>query len=434
MKKFEDGFLFGAATSAHQTEGNNIHSDYWLMENMKYTDFNEKSGLAVDHYNRYREDIDLLKKAGLNAYRFSIEWARIEPEEGVFDEKEVEHYRDVLSYMHKKGITPVVTLMHFTSPSWLIKKGGWRSENTPFYFQRYVSFVIEKLGDLIPYVVTLNEANMGVQVGSIALRYRKMMERSASNLEGNVQVGMNFNAMMENMKAKAGENLALFGTTDPKTFVSGRTEEEEDVVISSHIAARKAIKRIRPEIKVGLSLSLHDIQSLEGGEENASEEWRKEFSIYLDAIKDDDFVGVQNYARSLYGKNGLENPPKGAELTQMGYENYPYALKNVLKRVNRELSEKGMEKTIIVTENGIAIDDDKIRIAFIEKALQGLQEAIKEGVDVKGYFYWSLLDNFEWQKGFSMTFGLIAVDRSNMERHPKESLYYLGSFAPEEKV
>lgn len=434
MKKFEDGFLFGAATSAHQTEGNNIHSDYWLMENMKYTDFNEKSGLAVDHYNRYREDIDLLKKAGLNAYRFSIEWARIEPEEGVFDEKEVEHYRDVLSYMHKKGITPVVTLMHFTSPSWLIKKGGWRSENTPFYFQRYVSYVIEKLGDLIPYVVTLNEANMGVQVGSIALRYRKMMERSASNLEGNVQVGMNFNAMMENMKAKAGENLALFGTTDPKTFVSGRTEEEEDVVISSHIAARKAIKRIRPEIKVGLSLSLHDIQSLEGGEENASEEWRKEFSIYLDAIKDDDFVGVQNYARSLYGKNGLENPPEGSELTQMGYENYPYALGNVLRRVNKELEEKGIKKTLIVTENGIAIDDDKIRIAFIEKALQGLQEAIKEGVDVKGYFYWSLLDNFEWQKGFSMTFGLIAVDRSNMERHPKESLYYLGSFAPEEKV
>ena len=434
MKKFEDGFLFGAATSAHQTEGNNIHSDYWLMENMKYTEFSEKSGLAVDHYNRYKEDIDILKNAGLNAYRFSIEWARIEPEEGVFDEKEVEHYRDVLSYIHEKCITPVVTLMHFTSPSWLIKKGGWRSENTPFYFQRYVSYVIEKLGDLIPYVVTLNEANMGVQVNSIALRYRKMMEKKASNLEGNVQVGMNFNSMMENMRAKAGEYVTLFGTPDPKTFVSGRSEEEEDVVISSHIAAREAIKRIRPEIKVGLSLSLHDIQSLEGGEENASEEWRKEFSIYLDAIKDDDFVGVQNYARSLYGKNGLENPPKGAELTQMGYENYPYALKNVLKRVNRELSEKGMEKTIIVTENGIAVDDDEIRIAFIEKALQGLQEAIKDGVDVKGYFQWSLLDNFEWQKGFSMTFGLIAVDRSNMERHPKESLYYLGSFAPKEKV
>ena len=434
MKKFEEGFLLGAATAAHQTEGNNIHSDYWLMENMKYTEFSEKSGLAVDHYNRYKEDIDILKNAGLNAYRFSIEWARIEPEEGVFDEKEVEHYRDVLSYIHEKCITPVVTLMHFTSPSWLIKKGGWRSENTPFYFQRYVSYVIEKLGDLIPYVVTLNEANMGVQVNSIALRYRKMMEKKASNLEGNVQVGMNFNSMMENMKAKAGEYVTLFGTPDPKTFVSGRSEEEEDVVISSHIAAREAIKRIRPEIKVGLSLSLHDIQSLEGGEENASEEWRKEFSIYLDAIKDDDFVGVQNYARSLYGKNGLENPPKGAELTQMGYENYPYALKNVLKRVNRELAEKGMEKTIIVTENGIAVDDDEIRIAFIEKALQGLQEAIKEGVDVKGYFHWSLLDNFEWQKGFSMTFGLIGVDRSNMERHPKESLYYLGSFSPEKRT
>ena len=411
MKKFEEGFLLGAATAAHQTEGNNIHSDYWLMENMKYTEFSEKSGLAVDHYNRYKEDIDILKNAGLNAYRFSIEWARIEPEEGVFDEKEVEHYRDVLSYIHEKCITPVVTLMHFTSPSWLIKKGGWRSENTPFYFQRYVSYVIEKLGDLIPYVVTLNEANMGVQVNSIALRYRKMMEKKASNLEGNVQVGMNFNSMMENMKAKAGEYVTLFGTPDPKTFVSGRSEEEEDVVISSHIAAREAIKRIRPEIKVGLSLSLHDIQSLEGGEENASEEWRKEFSIYLDAIKDDDFLGIQNYARSIYGKDGLENPPEGSELTQMGYENYPYAL-----------------------GNGIATDDDEKRRVFIGKALEGLRDAKDEGVEVKGYFHWSLLDNFEWQKGFAMTFGLIAVDRSNMERHPKESLYYLGSFAPEEKV
>ena len=430
MKKFEEGFLLGAATAAHQTEGNNIHSDYWLMENMKYTEFADKSGLAVDHYNRYKEDIDILKKAGLNAYRFSIEWARIEPEEGVFDEKEVEHYRDVLSYMKEKGVTPVVTLMHFTSPVWLIKKGGWRGVETPKYFGRYASYVMEKLGDLIPYVVTLNEANMGVQVNSIALRYRKMMEKRAVNLEGNVQVGMNFNTMMENIKAKAGEYVTLFGTPDPKTFVSGRSEEEEDIVIASHIAAREAIKRIRPEIKVGLSLSLHDIQSLEGGEEKAEEEWRKEFTIYLKAIEGDDFIGIQNYSRSIYGKDGLENPPENSDLTQMGYENYPYSLEHVLRRVNSELVKNQMQKALIVTENGIASEEDEKRIVFIEKALEGVRRIKEEGVEVNGYFHWSLLDNYEWQKGFSMTFGLIAVDRNNMERHPKESLYYLGTFAP----
>ena len=173
MNKFEKGFLVGASTAAHQVEGNNIHSDYWTMEHMKSTSFTEPSLDAVDHYNRYEEDIKLLAEAGLNCYRFSIEWARIEPVEGEFDEKEVEHYRNMLECCKKNGVTPIVTLHHFTSPKWLISKGGWETESTVEYFKRYCAYVAEKLGDELEYIVTINEANMGLQLAAIAKRYMK---------------------------------------------------------------------------------------------------------------------------------------------------------------------------------------------------------------------------------------------------------------------
>ena len=128
MAKFEKDFLLGASTAAHQVEGNNIHSDYWLMEHMEYSQFVEPSGDAVDHYHRYEEDIRMLAEAGLNAYRFSIEWARIEPEQGKFDANEIEHYRKVIACCRKYGVEPIVTLHHFTSPAWLIRMGGWDNE------------------------------------------------------------------------------------------------------------------------------------------------------------------------------------------------------------------------------------------------------------------------------------------------------------------
>ena len=133
---FDKNFFLGAATAAHQVEGNNIHSDYWAQEHMVHTDFLEPSGDAVDHYNRYAEDIRLMAAAGLNAYRFSIEWARIEPEEGKFDDAQIEHYRSVIRTCKENGIEPIVTLLHFTSPKWLIAKGGWESDDTPARFAR----------------------------------------------------------------------------------------------------------------------------------------------------------------------------------------------------------------------------------------------------------------------------------------------------------
>ena len=425
------GFLIGAATAAHQVEGNNIHSDYWAQEHMEHTSFAEPSGLACDHYNRYEEDIRMMAKAGLNAYRFSIEWARIEPEEGQFDEKETEHYRRVIACCRENGIEPIVTLMHFTSPVWLIRKGGWESESTIESFRRYAAYIAEKLGDGIRTICTINEANMGLQLAAIARRFQLMAQQAreqAQKAEGTVQVGMNFQKMMENMKYAAMENAAFFGTPQPQIFVSSRTAEGDCLVMRAHQAAKEAIKAVRPDIRVGITLSLHDLQALEGGEDFEEKAWDEEFRHYLPYIEQDDFLGVQNYTRTQYGPEGQLPCPKGAELTQMDYEFYPEALEHVIRRVHEDF-----RGDLMVTENGVATSDDARRVEFIRRALDGVEKCLADGIPVKGYCYWSLMDNFEWQKGFSMTFGLMAVDRNTMERKAKDSLFFLGSYAAGEQ-
>lgn len=430
------GFLLGAATAAHQVEGNNVNSDYWAQEHMKHTSFVEPSGDAVDHYNRYEEDIKLMADAGLNTYRFSIEWARIEPEKGHFDEAEVEHYRRVIRCCKENGITPIVTMLHFTSPKWLISEGGWEAESTVEYFKKYCVYIVEQLGSELEYVCTINEANMGLQMAAIMKRYTKQMQarmaaaaaqseaaaEAAKKTEGTVQVGLNMESFMEQQKAAAAEAMKIFGVPDPQVFVSQRTPEGDLLVMRAHEAARDAMKAVCPHLKVGLTLSLHDIQAQPGGEENAAKEWEEEFGHYLPYIRNDDFFGLQNYTRSLIGPEGIMPTPEGAELTQMDYEFYPEALANVIRKVAGKI--KG---EILVTENGVATDDDTRRVEFIRRALQGVESCIADGIPVKGYLHWSLLDNFEWQKGFSMTFGLIAVDRTTQARHPKPSLAYLGS-------
>lgn len=435
MKKFEKSFLLGAATAAHQVEGNNTNSDCWAMEQMEYTAYAEPSLDAVDHYHRYEEDICLMEKAGMNAYRFSLEWARIEPKEGVFDEQEIEHYRKVIRCCKEHGIEPIVTLHHFSSPVWVISKGGWEAKSIVGDFEKYVRYVMEKLGDELHYVCTINEANIGLQIAGIAERYKKMMmaqmqsagavsDETGEKTDGTVQMGMNLQKMLESQKAQAEENKKVFGVEKVENFTSMRTKEGDLLVLEAHQAAKRAIKERHPEIQVGLTLSLHDIQvAEEGGEVLAAKEWEDEFLHYLPYIKEDDFLGVQNYTRSQFGKEGQMAAPEGAELTQMDYEVYPEALEHVIRKVAETF--KG---NLLVTENGIAVSDDTRRVAFIEKALQGVQNCIEDGIPVKGYCYWSLMDNFEWQKGYSMTFGLIAVDRSSQKRMPKESFYYLGSY------
>lgn len=433
----KDFFLVGASTAAHQVEGNNIHSDYWAMEQMEYTSFVEPSLEAVDHYNRYEEDIKMLADAGLNAYRFSIEWARIEPEMDVWDEKEVEHYRKVITCCKAIGVEPIVTLHHFTSPKWLICNGGWDDEMVVERFAKYAKYITEQLGSEIHYICTINEANMRLQIRAISERFMKMMQAKAAmaaqtapkteeknELEGQVQVGINLSNPMERMKLQAMENIKVFGTPQPHNFVSSCSDDGDLIVCKAHVAAREAIKAVNPEIKVGITLSVHDMQWSEGGKERADKEWDEEFTHYIPYIKDDDFFGLQNYTRSVYGPDGIVNPGKDARLTQMDYEFYPEALEHVIRRVHGELP----SMPIMVTENGIATADDKERVEFIQAAMEGVKNCINDNIPVIGYCHWSLMDNFEWQKGYQMTFGLVAIDRKSQKRYPKESLNVLGQY------
>jgi beta-glucosidase len=411
-------FMIGAATAAHQVEGNNTNSDCWAMENIPHSSYDEPSKDAVDHYHHYREDIDLLAEAGLDAYRFSIEWARIQPDKDSWDEKEIQHYRDVIEYCRKKKVEPIVTLHHFSSPKWLISLGGWENPEVVSYFERYVRRIVTEYKDILTYICTINEANMRLQLQALI---KDMMARMSRNT-ANVQVG--FNAGAENQKLMMMETAAAFGLQDPRkvaNFVSPCTPEGDLLVMKAHRAAVKAIREICPHAKVGLTLSLHDIHWKEGGEEEAKANWNDEFLHYLPYLEGDDFLGVQCYTEKWFDEHGVMAPDPDRNVTQMGYVDAPRSIGNVVKTVARSF-----QGDLIVTENGIATSDDERRCEFIREAVDSVKECAKEGIPVKGYMYWSLLDNFEWQKGFSKTFGLIAVDRETMERKPKKSLKVLG--------
>ncbi len=418
---FPKGFLIGAATAAHQVEGNNTNSDFWLMEQMEHSSFAEPSLLACDHYRRYEEDIQLAAEAGLNALRFSIEWARVEPEPGRFDDEALDHYRAVIDCCREHGIEPIVTLFHCSSPAWLIRQGGWESPETPAAFARYARRVGEQLGDRLRYVFTMNEANLGAQIAG----YIKLSAHGDAD-GASIQMGLNLDGRDEQAEAMAREYEELFGTREPASFNTPRSDAGNQVIIEAHRQARAALREVCPEARVGLTLSLHDLQAAEGGEEAEQEQWRVEFEQFRPAFEDDDVLGLQNYTRALVGPDGMLPTERGARVTQMGYEFCPEAASRVVRRVAGE-----WDGELIMTENGVATADDAERREFIDRALPGLEACVADGIPLTGYLHWSLLDNFEWESGYRMQFGLVAVDRETMERHPKPSLERLGAWARE---
>ena len=410
---FPQGFLWGSATAAHQVEGNNINSDLWAEEHAEGSPYRDKSGDAIDHYHRYREDIALLAELGLNAYRFSIEWARVEPEPGFYSQAVIDHYRDVLMTCHAHGLTPVVTMHHFTSPRWLIRLGGWASPETPERFADYCAAVFRELGEWIPYVQTMNEVNLPI-----------LLKDLFTQLDFMPPVGIDASYWTAPQWREIA--AASCGTTVDRYFTFHMASDEASIAVlnEAHRKARAAIKAVSPHTKVGLSMALSDMQSIPGGEADAEKAWNANFAPFAESVRGDDFFGLQNYTREVYGPDGRVPAAPDAEMTQAGYEFYPEALANVIRRVSRELT-----VPILISENGIATDDDERRIEFIRRALGGVRSCIADGADVIGYLYWTAFDNFEWTFGYSMRFGVIGVDRATQRRTVKESGRYLGRVA-----
>ena len=407
--KFPEGFLWGAATAAHQVEGGNTNSDAWLLEHVDGTVYCEPSGDACDHYHRYREDIAQLASLGFNAYRFSIEWARIEPEEGEFSLAQLDHYRRMLAACHEQGIKPVVTFHHFTSPRWIASRGGWESRETAAFFARYCERAVRHLGDLVALACTINELNLPILLQKLGF---------LCSDEAIVE------APWQTAAARAlGVEAEMFSS-----FPFCVRSRSVEVLLEAHRRGAQAL-RAGGQFGVGMTLAMVDLQASPGAEGVRDRTVAEAHDMFLEAARADDFVGVQCYTRQRLGPAGPLMPGPGAEFTQMGYEFWPDAVEAAVRHASAKA-----QVPIIVTESGIATDDDSRRIAYVESVLAGVARCLHSGIDVRGYFYWSLLDNFEWLFGYGPKFGLVSVERSTQKRTLKPSAEWLGRIARANKT
>ncbi len=410
---FPSDFLWGAATAGHQVEGNNINSDSWLLENIKPTLFEEPSGDACDHYRLFAQDIAMLADMGLNTFRFSLEWSRIEPEYGLFSNAMLDHYRQVLEACRNKGVTPMVTFSHFTVPRWFAARGGWEHAAAPELFARYCVTATRALGDGMAYATTLNEPNLTKLLFGIPGLQPSRVGK-ATDLD---------------ILRIAGQRS---GTGRFSSWIFGDLEQIHHGLLDAHKQGYEAIKSIRSNLPVGVSIAMTDDQAVTP--EAIPMRDRKRALAYqpwfaLAGSGYADFIGVQAYSRTRIGPEGMLPPEPGFPLTDMGYEFYPEALEAVIRYTHEHL-----RIPVYVTENGVATTDDARRVQYIQRAVQGVARCLKDGVDVRGYIHWSLLDNFEWLEGYKPRFGLVAVDRTTFQRQIKPSALYLGQIARSGKV
>ncbi|MEI7819026.1 MAG: glycoside hydrolase family 1 protein [bacterium] len=400
---FPKGFLWGSATSAHQVEGgmNNNWSDWekehsavlargsakafdtpsvhwYRIKNDAIDPLNYISGKSVDHYNRYQEDFDIAKSLHHNAHRFSIEWSRVEPRRGEYDEAEIQHYRHVIKALRARQIEPLVTLFHFTVPHWVSAQGGFMNPETAKDFERYADRMAQEFGDDVTYWCTINEP----------------------------EVLSTFSY--------------FFGVWPPqeKSFWKA-IRAYFSVMPAAHRAAYRAIKKHSPHAQIGVAKN----NSYYTASGRIVSPLVKRFwnwwgdHLFLDRIKDcQDYIGLNYYFK--FNFKGFKSEMDQQNPSEMGWGLHPEGIRILLNDLA-----KRYHKPIIITEAGVSDSQDELRGWYIKNLLRNVHAAMTEGADVRGFMCWSLLDNFEWDKGFWPKFGLVSVDRTTMKRTIRASAW-----------
>lgn len=401
---FPKGFLWGASTAAHQVEGNNLNADLWVIENLPGTMFADRSGDATNSFELWPTDLDLVKGMGLNSYRFSLEWARIEPDKGQFSTAMLDHYKAMIDGCRARGLRPLVTFNHFTTPRWFAAQGGWQSPDAPDLFARFCDRAARHLAAGIGHAMTLNEPNLAGFIGEILppeLRAGDArMQMAAAKLLG----------------VQAFRPGVILHVDDPKRYRANQ--------MKGHALGVAAIKAARSDLPVGVTLAMIDDQAVGPGSmrDRVRERYYGEW-LRL-AARTCDFVGVQNYERKRWNSSGALPPPEGARRNADGAEVWAGSLAGAVR-----YAWETTKLPIIVTEHGVNTGDDALRAWLIPAALTELKREMDAGVPVQGYFHWSLLDNFEWGFGYHPRFGLHAVDRNTFKRTAKPSAAVLARIA-----
>lgn len=391
-------FLWGTATASHQVESGNFYNDWYLWEKEGKIKTGDSAHPSCEHNLRYKDDFDLIKFLNNNSYRFSIEWSRIEKEEGIFDENEIEHYLNMLKEMKIRDIEPILTLHHFTIPQWLYHKGGFENTEFPEYFSRFVKKVVPYYKEFTNYWITINEPVIIALMGYILGDWPpgvKNRKRAFSVLK----------------------NLAF---AHAKAYDIIKEEKKESLVSIAHnlMIFEPATWNPLDHLICRLLDSWFNMAFLKTLIEGNLYPPIGKGKFYPELKNKLDYIGVNYYTRAFFkfGIKGLaEYKRKNVPRSDFGFEIYPEGLYEVLMRL------KPFGLPVMITENGMADKKDIYRPDFLKTTLKSVYRAIQEGIDILGFMHWSLMDNFEWVEGYSMRFGLFEVDFQTQERKPRKS-------------